>query len=205
MRLERPNLDADLPVAEGLNKAELMKALRDSFEWQGKVLDATGESGGKKAFSTVVTTIRGAQGGIYMFGMLGTFLPAAAGVLFASNPVLLGVGALFGSMGLIDDRKRKVQMRRQAARSQVRQFLDDVQFEMGNQIGNLIREIQRDLRDEFGERITELVRTYTETAQRAQAAAQKSTQEQQQRGTEIDTSLKAFAVLDAALRKAVPS
>ena len=129
----------------------------------------------------------------------------AAGVLFASNPVLLGVGALFGSMGLIDDRKRKVQMRRQAARSQVRQFLDDVQFEMGNQIGNLIREIQRDLRDEFGERITELVRTYTETAQRAQAAAQKSTQEQQQRGTEIDTSLKAFAVLDAALRKAVPA
>ena len=171
--------------------------------WQGKMLDATGESSGKKAFSTVVTTIRGAQGGIYMFGMLGTFLPAAAGVLFASNPVLLGVGALFGSMGLVDDRKRKVQMRRQAARSQVRQFLDDVQFEMGNQIGNLVREIQRDLRDEFGERITELVRTYTETAQRAQAAAQKSTQEQQQRVTEIDASLKAFATLDAALRAAV--
>ena len=196
--LQEEHLDiADAtPIGSGFDVSDM---------WQGKVLDATGESGGKKAFSTVVTTIRGAQGGIYMFGMLGTFLPAAAGVLFASNPVLLGVGALFGSMGLIDDRKRKVQMRRQAARSQVRQFLDDVQFEMGNQIGNLIREIQRDLRDEFGERITELVRTYTETAQRAQAAAQKSTQEQQQRGTEIDTSLKAFAVLDAALRKAVPA
>ena len=132
------------------------------------------ESAGKKAFTTTITTVRGAQGGIYMFGMLGTFLPTAAGVLLASNPVLLGIGAVFGGMGLADDRKRKIAARRQAARSQVRQFLDDVQFEMGNQVGNLIREIQRDLRDEFSDRISELVRTYTETAQRAQADGQRS-------------------------------
>jgi hypothetical protein len=104
-------------------------------------------------------------------------------------------------MGLADDRKRKIAARRQAARSQVRQFLDDVQFEMGNQIGNLIREIQRDLRDEFTDRISELVRTYTDTAQRAQADAQKSAKERQERGTELDASLASFASLDAALGK----
>ncbi|MCU1390250.1 MAG: hypothetical protein JWL72_3588, partial [Ilumatobacteraceae bacterium] len=131
--------------------------------WQGKSLDAGSDRTSKRAFSTSVTTIRGAQGGIYMFGMLGSFLPTAAGVLLASNPVLLGVGLLFGSMGLVDDRKRKVQARRQAARTQVRQFLDDVQFEVGNQIANLVKEIQRDLRDEFGERLAELQRTYTDT------------------------------------------
>ena len=65
--LQEEHLDiADAtPIGSGFDVSDM---------WQGKVLDATGESSGKKAFSTVVTTIRGAQGGIYMFGMLGTFL-----------------------------------------------------------------------------------------------------------------------------------
>ena len=36
--------------------------------------------------------------------------------------------AIFGGMQLMDDRKRKVTQKRQAARTQVRQFIDDVQF-----------------------------------------------------------------------------
>ena len=40
-------------------------------------------------------------------------------------------------------------MRRQTARTQVRQFLDDVQFEVDNQISAVVRDIQRELRDEF--------------------------------------------------------
>jgi hypothetical protein len=175
--------------AAGLDVSEL---------WQGKALDPTA-SGGKKAWQTSLTGIRGAQGGVMMFGMLGSFLPTAAGVLVASNPVLLGVGALFGSMGLAEDRKRKVTARRQTARTQVRQFLDDVQFEVTNQIGNLVRDIQRDLRDEFGERLTELLRTYTETGQRAQQDAQKSQAERQARAGELEASLKSFAALKAAL------
>jgi hypothetical protein len=191
LREEHLDLAERSPIGSGFDVSDM---------WQGKALEQDA-SGGKKAFTTTITTIRGAQGGIYMFGMLGTFLPTAAGVLLASNPVLLGIGAVFGTMGLADDRKRKIAARRQAARSQVRQFLDDVQFEMGNQIGNLIREIQRDLRDEFTDRISELVRTYTDTAQRAQADAQKSAKERQERGTELDASLASFASLDAALGK----
>ncbi|MCU1399049.1 MAG: hypothetical protein JWN62_2158 [Acidimicrobiales bacterium] len=171
--------------------------------WQGKSLDTGSDRTSKRAFSTSVTTIRGAQGGIYMFGMLGSFLPTAAGVLLASNPVLLSVGLLFGSMGLIDDRKRKVQARRQAARTQVRQFLDDVQFEVGNQIANLIKEIQRDLRDEFGERLAELQRTYTDTATRAQADVQKSHAERQTRAGEIDAKVTDLGKYEAALRAAI--
>ncbi|MFM7687707.1 MAG: dynamin family protein [Actinomycetota bacterium] len=190
--------DEQMELAE---QSPLAAAFDVTDMWQGKTLETDKSSSGKKVFNTAITTVRGAQGGIYMFGMLGTFLPSAAGVLLASNPVLLGIGAVFGTMGLVDDRKRKIATRRQAARSQVRQFLDDVQFEMGNQIGNLVREVQRDLRDEFGERLAELVRTYTETAQRAQADAQKSGQERQQRVTELDNSLKSFAAIEAALGK----
>jgi hypothetical protein len=192
LREEHLELAEHSPLGSGFDVADM---------WQGKALEQGQGNAGKKAFTTTVTTIRGAQGGIYMFGMLGTFLPTAAGVLLASNPVLLGVGAVFGGMGLADDRKRKIAARRQSARSQVRQFLDDVQFEMGNQIGNLIREIQRDLRDEFSDRISELMRTYTETAQRAQADAQRSGQERQQRAKELEESLASFASLDAALGK----
>ena len=42
--------------------------------WQGKSIDPE-ISGGKKAWSTGLTGLRGAQGGILMFGMMGTFLP----------------------------------------------------------------------------------------------------------------------------------
>jgi Dynamin family len=177
-------------------------ALGASFDvddfWQGKSLDDN-KSMGKKAFGTGITTVRGAQGGIMMFGMLGQFLPTAASLLLASNPVLLGIGALFGGMGLADDRKRKVTMRRQAARTQVRQFVDDVQFEVGNQIGNLVRDVQRELRDEFTERLGELQRTYTDAATRAQEDAKRTTAERQQRGAEIDAMLKALAGVESQL------
>ncbi|HAP78297.1 MAG TPA: hypothetical protein DCR14_19715 [Acidimicrobiaceae bacterium] len=168
--------------------------------WQGKSLDPS-MSAGKKAWSTGITGLRGAQGGVMMFGMMGSFLPTAAGVLIMSNPVLLGVGALFGSMGLVEDRKRKVAARRQAARTQVRQFLDDVQFEVNNQIGSSVRDIQRDLRDEFGERLAELLRTFTEAAQRAQAEVQKSQGDRQARAKQLDVVLQKLAQVDAALEK----
>jgi hypothetical protein len=168
--------------------------------WQNKSLDPT-VSTGKKAFSTGLTGLRGAQGGVMMFGMMGTFLPTAAGVLIMSNPVLLGVGALFGSMGLAEDRKRKVAARRQAARTQVRQFLDDVQFEINNQIASTVRDVQRDLRDEFGDRLAELLRTYTEAAQRAQAEMQKSQGDRTARAKQLDAVLQKLGQVDAALGK----
>ena len=85
-----------------------------------------------------------------MFGMMGQFLPAAARrAASPPTPCCSGIGALFGGMGLSEDRKRKVQMRRQTARTQVRQFLDDVQFEVTNQITRHVRDVQRELRDEF--------------------------------------------------------
>ncbi len=96
-----------------------------------------------------------------MFGMMGSFLPGAAAVMIASNPVLLGAGALFGGMQIFEDRKRKVAQRRQSARQQVRQFLDDVQFEVTNELSGLIRQAHREIRDELTTRLAELQRTYT--------------------------------------------
>jgi hypothetical protein len=187
--------EEDLGVNAGRGEAYTLDV---SEFWQSKPID---EKGGKakKAFQTTVGGIRGAQGGIYMFGMMGSFLPGAAAVLMASNPVLLGAGAIFGGMSLIDDRKRKVTAKRQAARTQVRQFVDDVQFEVGNELNTLVRELQRDLRDEFTERLGELQRTYTETAKRAQEDAKKSQQERQARDAQLTQNLEALAAIERAI------
>ena len=136
-----------------------------------------------------------------MFGMLGTFLPAAAGVLIASNPVLLGIGAVFGGMGLADDRRRKIAARRRQRAPRCGSSSTTCSFEMGNQIGNLVREIQRDLRDDFSDRIAELMRTYTETAQRAQADLQSRGRSANSARRTRRRSLASFASLDSALTK----
>jgi hypothetical protein len=153
--------------------------------WQGKALE---ERSGKGSVMSALTGLRGAQGGVVMFGMMGKFLPAATATIMASNPVLLGAGALFGGLQVSEDRKRKVAARRQAARMQVRQFMDDVQFEVTNEMTSMVRDLQRDLRDEFGERLAELQRTYAETAQRAQQIAQQTQQQAKQRAAEIDAA-----------------
>ena len=189
--------DEDLGLSD---RRSVVNEVSISDLWQGKALDQV-VAGGKKAFNVGLTTVRGAQSGIMMFGMMGSFLPTAAGVLIASNPVLLGVGALFGSIGLAEDRKRKVAARRQAARSQVRQFLDDVQFEVNNQISTVVRDVQRDLRDEFGDRLAELLRTFTEAATRAQQEMQKSQTERQARSKQLETALAGLTKLDAAMAK----
>jgi hypothetical protein len=166
--------------------------------WRDKALEVQSR-GRKKAFDTGLTTVRGAQGGVMMFGMMGSFLPGAAGALLATNPVMLGIGAIFGGIGLADDRKRKVQARRQAARTQVRQFLDDVQFEVGNQISIVVRDVQRDLRDEFTERLGQLQRTYTDAAKRGQEDAQRTDAQRKQRTAEIDNSLGLLRQVETAL------
>jgi hypothetical protein len=194
-------------VVELLGEEDLGAATRggnvigfDASElWQGKGLDNTSSSSRKKNFDTSMTGIKGAQGGIMMFGMMGNFLPKAAGALLATNPVMLGVGAIFGGMGLVEDRRRKVAQRRQTARQQVRQFIDDVQFEVGNQIATLTREIQRELRDEFTERLGELQRTYTDAAKRAQENAQRSQQERQARAGEVDQLITLLTKIEAVL------
>lgn len=136
--------------------------------WRSRSLSEGSAVGG--ALKTGLTGLRGAQGGIMMLCISGQFLPAAAAVFVMSNPVLLGIGAAFGGMQLIEDRKRKLQQRRQGARTQMRQFADDIQFEMGNELTKALRQVQRDLRDEFVELIGELRTTWTSAAKQAEAA-----------------------------------
>ncbi len=163
--------EVSLGGAEGLRLRELdVSAL-----WRGKPLDTS--KGAGKAVATGLTGLRGAQSGIMLFGMAGQFLPAATATMLVSNPVLLAAGAVFGGYQLIEDRKRKVATRRQLARTQLRQFVDDVQFQVTNDLGSLVRTVQRDFRDEFGALLLELQRSWAESLQQAKAGLSRSTEE----------------------------
>jgi hypothetical protein len=201
--IEKAFGDVETEVVEMLQEEQLGLPQRPGREhsvdvsslWSAKPLDEKSAKG-KRAFQTGVTGIRGVQSGMYMFSSIGSWLPTAAGALLVANPVMIGAGALFGSMQLLDERKKKLTTRRQSARQQVRQFLDNVQFQVGNEIATMVREGQRDLRDEFTERLGELQRTYTETAQRAQADVQRSQQERQARAAEGAKALAVLAAID---------
>jgi hypothetical protein len=138
--------------------------------WKDKGIDPMSHRGGQRLGSALVG-LRGAQSGIVMFGMMSRFLPVGTAALMMSNPVTIGIGAVFAGMQLADAHKRKIALRRQQARSNVRQYLDEVQFAIGNELSEAMRDIQRGIRDEFTERISELLRTYADTAQQAQRAA----------------------------------
>lgn len=153
--------------------------------WRSRDLDGS-QTKGSTALRTGLTGVRGAQGGVMMFGISTQFLPQAAAVFVASNPVLLGAGALFGGFQLMEERKRKLQSRRQSARTQLRQFTDDVQFEVSNELTGLLRSIQRDLRDEFIELIGELQTTWAAAEKQAREAATTGQQEARQRLQLID-------------------
>ena len=127
-----------------------------------------------------------------MFGMMGRFLPAAAATVLLSNPVTIGLGALFAGQALLDQRKRRLTTQRQQARTSVRQFVDEVQFEVGNELAEVVRTVQRQLRDEFSDRIGQLQRTYAEAAQQAQQALKHSDAQRRARGDDLFTRLSAI-------------
>lgn len=169
--------------------------------WNARPLDEAGSAVGK-GLRTGLSGFRGATGGVLMFGMVGNFLPSAALGLLAANPVLLGVGALFGGLQLADERKRKLAARRQGARTQVRQFLDEVQFHVCNELSGMTRELQRSLRDEFTDRLAELQRSYADLIRTGQENAQRSESEATQRMQQIDRVLDGFQSIESALTRA---
>ncbi len=156
--------------------------------WRAKSLDPQERRSGR-ALGGALTGLRGAQSGIIMFGMMTRFLPVGVGAFILATPVTLGLGAAFAGFQLVDAHKRKIAQRRQQARINVRQFADDVQFEVNNTIGEVLRDVQRSFRDEVGQQVVELQRTYTETARAALEAAQRDREAAAHRTDELKGQL----------------
>ncbi|MEO0492764.1 MAG: dynamin family protein [Actinomycetota bacterium] len=117
----------------------------------------------------------------------------------AAGPVVAGGFVVMGGLKVFDDRKRRVTDRKQKLRSQIRAFVDNVQFEVGDDLANMIRDAQRALRDEFLDRIGELQATYAQTIQEVQQDAKRSEQELVARRTELTARLASLDDVDRLL------
>lgn len=113
--------------------------------------------------------LRGAQGGVMVVALLQMVLPAAAGAVILTNPFLIGFGLFSGGRTMLEGRKRRLAAQRQKLRQAVRQFADDVQFAVVNELTVSLRTLQQELRNHFTGRMVELSNTATELALKAQA------------------------------------
>lgn len=166
--------------------------------WAGATIDEQGSAAGRIA-GHGLTGLRGAQSGLTLFSLVAGIMPHGAAVLLLASPLTLGIGVAFAGNQLMDANRRKIAVRRQKAKMAVRQFLDDVQFEVTNQLSEAIRTRQRDVRDEFTERVTEAVRTNTDVARRAKEDAERAVAERDKRLAQVRGSLEHLAGLQAAL------
>jgi ribosome biogenesis GTPase A len=127
----------------------------------------------------VADALRGASGGVMVLGMVHTVLPAISTTFLMSTPFTVGLGIYFGGRSAMDARKRRIASQRAEARQSVRKVIDDMSFEIGDQIATVLRLSQQSLREDFSERFAELQRSTAELLQAAQEAAQRTATEAQ--------------------------
>jgi len=160
------------------------------------------QTGLKQVGGHVVPALRGAYSGLMLFGLLGRFLPMGAAALLMSNPITMVVGAGFAGQAVLGAKKRNLALRRQQARSAIRAFLDDVQFETSHQLTEVVRTHQRALRDHFASRVGELQRTYRDLAERTRSEAAATYEQQAGRAKELRTDVERLRTLRAQLAAA---
>lgn len=107
---------------------------------------------------TGLQTLRGAQSGLILLGMVGRL----SGLAFLL-PVSLGVGLVFGVKQLGEERRRQLEKRRQEARKVLRTLGTEVSAEVTRLVQDRIRDRYRMLREHLQEQ--------AESVQRSTAAA----------------------------------
>ena len=138
---------ADVPDTTDLGLGE-----PPQVEWTGSD-QQPGEGGG--ALSTGLSALRGMQSGVILLGVLGSLAGLAV-----ITPVIIGAGVVLGGRQVAEERKRQLTRRRQEARTTVRQYLEQVQFEAGNHFQRIIADAHRSYRDALTARIEALEAQY---------------------------------------------
>ncbi len=146
--------------------------------WESRAPGAAARGAARKVgrgANNAVDAMRGAQGGLMVLSLLQTAIPTAGMALLVTNPFLLaGLGLWTGGRTLLDGRKRKVAQQRQQVRVAITKLLDDVGFEIGDQLTTVMRTGQQTIRDEVTDRFNQLLRSATQLQAQAQAATTSS-------------------------------
>jgi hypothetical protein len=111
------------------------------------------------AVSRGLDVLRGSYGGVLVAGMVGQLV-----ALPITAPLTLGAGMVFGLRHAAEQRRRRLQQWRLAARKVVRGHLDGVQSELSARIRREIRTAQSAMRDAVERRIETLGEEYRRLA-----------------------------------------
>lgn len=120
--------------------------------------------------------LRGTSSGVILLGVMSNL----AGIAIAT-PVAIGVGVVFGAKHIIDERKRRIERRRQQTRTILREYLNQAQTELSLESRRAIQEVHRRLRDSFLEQITELNSTLSNTISTIEGTLAAADHEKKQR------------------------
>ncbi len=157
--------------------------------------DAVGveRSGADKAWSRMdkgLVAVRSSYGGVLMFGM-------ASGLagLSAINPASVVVGLLLGRKALKDERKRRLAQSQAQAKTSVRRYLDDLQFQVSADVRGALRVLHRRIRDWYSARAEEDQRSSRETLAGIQEARGKDAAERGSRLRDLEAELERLGAL----------
>ena len=138
--------------------------------------------------------VRGSYGGVLMVGL-------ATGLIGLSliNPLSLLAGVLVGRRAYREDMNSRLSRRRFEAKTLVRRYLDEVQFQVGKQLKDRLRIVQRASRDHFGSIADELHRSLSEAVLAAKQAAGTYAGQQDQRVKELQLRVQQLETLKAKI------
>jgi hypothetical protein len=149
---------------------------------------------GRKSKGTGMAAFQKAYSGLLMFSMLAHL----AGLAMIPMGVGLVPALLMGRVGLMDDRRRKLEQRRSEAKATVRRFVDDFNLQVGKDSRDAVRHVQRELRSACADRVTELQRSASEALAAAQTSVT-STESAGKQRERIDSDLVTLASLRARM------
>jgi hypothetical protein len=154
-------------------------------------LDFRQMGAGEKVFIGV----RGSYGGVLMVGL-------ATGLIGLSliNPLSLLAGVLVGRRAYREDMSARLSRRRFEAKTLVRKYLDEVQFQVGKQLKDRLRFVQRSARDHFGSIADELHRSLSDAVLAAKQAAGAYAGESEKRVKELQLKVQQLE----AMRTKIP-
>jgi hypothetical protein len=132
----------------------------------------------------VLVGMRGSYGGVLMIGLV----TSLAGMALI-NPISIGAGIVLGTKAYREDRSHRVEQRRLNAKTAIRQYTDEVSFQVNKESKDRLRSVHRVLRDHFETIADQTIRSLGESVQAAQQAVATAVQERDSRIAEIERHL----------------
>jgi hypothetical protein len=128
----------------------------------------------------LINSLRGSYGGVLMVGVA----TSLAGLALV-NPWSIGAGVLLGANTFWDDRRNRTTRRQAEAKVAVARLMDDVVFQVGDELRARLRELHRTLRDHFASVAGEMARSADEALAAAQHASFAHTSDRDVRTAEL--------------------